>query len=94
MPEPEFDKPIPCPHCGALLETVQIEKVTVLEWHEAEKCDNIEKGEGPLPDLVDESGFIDNGQGEVTVLCYKCGREIGHSDANDSSGIYPKSDEC
>jgi len=89
----EFEKPIPCPHCKQLLTAVQVERVTVLEWHEAEKCDNIERGKGALPDLEDESEFVENGQGGITVRCYKCGKEIGHSDANNSSGIYPKSEE-
>jgi len=77
----EFEKPIPCPHCKQLLTDVQVERVTVLEWHEADV------------DTEETEDYEDNGQGGVTIRCYKCGKEIGHSDANNSSGIYPKSEE-
>jgi len=75
MPKPEFDRPIPCPNCGESLTTVQVERVTVLEWNE------------------ESEKFEDNGQGGMTIRCYKCGKEIGHSDINQSSGIFPVSNE-
>jgi len=80
-PNEGFNKPILCPHCQEPLATIQIERVTVLEWREAD------------PDTEEDDGFEDNGQGGVTARCIKCGKEIGHSDANSCSGIFPKSDE-
>jgi hypothetical protein len=81
MPKGEFDKPIPCPHCGLLLDTVQVEKVIILEWQE----------EDDLGISLNE--FVESGQGGTTIKCYKCGREIGASSANGSWGIYPKSED-
>jgi phage FluMu protein Com len=77
----EFEKPIPCPHCKQLLTTVQVERVTLLEFIEATE------------ETAEDECYEDNGQGGVTIRCYKCGKEIGHSDAKNSSGICPKSDE-
>jgi hypothetical protein len=76
-PNEGFNKPVLCPHCSEPLTTVQVERVTVLEYRE------------PDADTEDENEFVDNGQGGVTARCHKCGKEIGHSDANNCSGIFP-----
>jgi ssDNA-binding Zn-finger/Zn-ribbon topoisomerase 1 len=74
----EFDNLIPCPKCGAPLETVQIERITIVEFHKAEDEDDVDE-------------FQDNGQGSIKVRCYKCGKEIGGYTVNQSWGIIPKS---
>jgi len=80
MPSEEFTKPTPCPKCGKLLTTVQVEKVTVLEYREADEDD-------------EEGQFEDNGQGSTKIVCGSCGEVIGKSNANESWGIYPQSDD-
>lgn len=77
MSSKEFSEPIPCPKCGKKLTTVQVEKITVLEYNEKEECEE------------EESGFEDNGQGSTKIICGSCGKVIGESNANGSWGIYP-----
>jgi hypothetical protein len=77
----EFNVPILCPYCNEPLNTVQVQKTVVLEYQEPD----VDTEEIPI--------FVDNGQGAVSIICHKCGKEIGHSDANGSSGMFPKSDD-
>jgi len=100
VPHGEFEKPIPCPECKQLLKTVQVEKVTVLEWHEAEKEPIGETAPGAFQighvdteETVEDEYYEENGQGSTIVRCYKCGKVIGAADSLQSWGIYPKSEE-
>lgn len=72
-----FQKPIKCPECHRLLKIVQVERVTILEWESD-------------PETIVEPSFEDNGQGSTTVRCYKCGKVVGESNANNSWGICPE----
>jgi len=83
----EFHEAVPCPECGAPLETVQIERVTVLDHFKRTFEDD--GGE----DFFTDEGFEDNGQGSVTVRCYRCGKVIGQSDANNRWGLFPKTED-
>ena len=73
----EFDKPIPCPSCGKPLEKVKIQKTTLFEYEKTE-----EEGE-----------FVENGQGETVARCGNCHKIIGKYNANESWGIFPKSND-
>jgi DNA-directed RNA polymerase subunit RPC12/RpoP len=69
-----FKSPVKCPYCHKLLFTIQLQTTKVLEWKRETD------GEGL---------FEDNGQGSLSVVCYNCGKEIGHYTAIDEWGIFP-----
>jgi hypothetical protein len=76
----DFETPIECPNCHKPLTIVQTNVLRVFEWEADE-----ENGEN-------SGRFVDNGQGATEVLCYRCKKQIGYSDANNEWGLFPDSE--